>query len=216
MIAFAVALLLAPQDGPSFSCARARTPVEHAICADAALGRLDRRMADRYVAARRAFPASAREALAQDQRWFLGARDEWYENRDRWSDFPDLRGRMTDRAAFLSSIRATPSRDLVGRWRNASGVVEITRAGPNRLKVAINTANPVNARWLCDVSITGAASGGAVQGLADNDSDYRLRATVRDGVLRIEETRVSGRESYGPGYCGANGFVGGAYFRVGG
>lgn len=215
MIVLAALALLAPQAGPSFNCARAGAPVEHAICADAALGRLDRRMADRYVAVRRALPASAREALAQDQRWFLGARDEWYENRDRWSDFPDLRVRMTDRTAFLASIRTTPARGLVGRWRNAAGEVEITRAGANHVKVAINTANPVNARWLCDVSITGPLSGASVQGLADNDSDYRLRATVRDGVLRIEETRVTGRESYGPGYCGANGMVSGAYFRVG-
>ena len=62
--AFALTLVAAPQaSDPSFNCNRASTPSEHAICAEPRLGRLDRRLADRYVAVRRAMSPAQREAF---------------------------------------------------------------------------------------------------------------------------------------------------------
>lgn len=50
--AFAPSVLTAqPAEGPSFSCAKAATPVEKAICANPALAKLDRQMAAAYSAA---------------------------------------------------------------------------------------------------------------------------------------------------------------------
>ncbi|CAN5384043.1 hypothetical protein BH10PSE1_BH10PSE1_31870 [soil metagenome] len=212
----ALTLITAQSGGPSFDCEAAFEPVEDAICTDDKLSALDLRMADRYAAVRRALPAGARTALAADQRWFLGSRDEWFDNRDRWSDFPDLASRMTDRIDFLNQIDSSGAGGLTGRWRNVAGEVVIRPGRDGGLTVSISAANPVNARWVCEVNMSGRASGPAtarsVEGVADGDPAYRLKATLGNGVLRIDETRTRG--SGGPGYCGANGGVGGAYFRV--
>jgi uncharacterized protein YecT (DUF1311 family) len=49
--ALAVAAAEAEVSGPSFDCAKASTPVEHAICADAALSAFDARLAALYAEA---------------------------------------------------------------------------------------------------------------------------------------------------------------------
>ena len=43
---------LAAQEGPSFDCAKAESGAEKLICEDAGLARLDRRVAERYAAAK--------------------------------------------------------------------------------------------------------------------------------------------------------------------
>lgn len=215
MIAFlALALAAPPQDGPSFDCARAAKPVEQAICADPEWSRLDRRMAERYAAVRRVLTGPAQEALTQDQRWFLGAQEEWYENRDRWGGFPEVPDRLADRAEFLASIHPGAPTGLTGRWRNVAGVIDITPSAPGRLLVVIDAASPVNARWLCeDVRFEGPLNGRTVEGAGPGDPSYRIRATLRDGYLEIEEEPAD-PSAYGPPYCGANGRVSGPYFRV--
>lgn len=62
----------APQ--PSFDCKKAATPVEHALCADLALSRLDRDVADIYRQKQRYADANAKAALQQDQRAWLATR----------------------------------------------------------------------------------------------------------------------------------------------
>ncbi len=62
----------APQ--PSFDCKKAATPVEHALCADLALSRLDRDVADLYRTKHRSSDAGANDRLRQDQRDWLAAR----------------------------------------------------------------------------------------------------------------------------------------------
>jgi uncharacterized protein YecT (DUF1311 family) len=60
----------------SFDCARAATVVEHAICADAALARLDRQTAEAYQAAlRNAYEPTAQAKLRQEQRDWLAKRN---------------------------------------------------------------------------------------------------------------------------------------------
>jgi uncharacterized protein len=65
---------LAAATGPSFDCARARTPIERTICAHAELGALDREEARLYRIAR-VVPGRQREALLRRQREFLAARN---------------------------------------------------------------------------------------------------------------------------------------------
>jgi hypothetical protein len=214
VIAFLALALIPPQDGPSFDCARAAKPVEEAICANPEWSRMDRRMAERYAAARRTLTRPAREALTRDQRWFLGAQEEWFENRERWSGFPEVPDRLTSRAEFLASIQPGAPTSLVGRWRNVAGVVEITESAPGRLSVTIDAASPVNARWLCEgVGFEGPLRGRTVEGIGAGDPPYRIRAILRDGYLEIEEGPVD-EPAYSPPYCGANGRVSGPYFRV--
>ncbi|MEJ0026642.1 MAG: DUF3298 domain-containing protein [Rhizomicrobium sp.] len=62
----------APQ--PSFDCKKAATPVEHALCSDLALSRLDRDVADLYRSKHASSDAGANDRLRQDQRDWLAAR----------------------------------------------------------------------------------------------------------------------------------------------
>ncbi|MEJ0042016.1 MAG: DUF3298 domain-containing protein [Rhizomicrobium sp.] len=62
----------APQ--PSFDCKKAATPVEHALCSDLALSRLDRDVADLYRGKHASSDAGANDRLRQDQRDWLAAR----------------------------------------------------------------------------------------------------------------------------------------------
>ncbi|MFN4297553.1 MAG: lysozyme inhibitor LprI family protein [Brevundimonas sp.] len=204
-------LLVGALSQPSFNCDRAETGAERAICADADLSRQDRELATLYRDVRARLSPEARAALRQDQRWFLGARDQWFENRDRWDGFPTLAERMEQRSDFLASIDAG-ARGWTGRWRNAAGALTVTEEG-GRLTLAFNTAHPANARWLCDVSLTGDPVNGVIEGPADMDGNYRLSARLLGDVIRVDETLVEGR-SGPPGYCGANGFVSGSFFRV--
>ena len=215
MIALYVLALAMPQAAaPSFDCAQASTPVERSICADRRLAAQDRQVADAYARVRRSLSPAARDALARDQRWYLGARDEWFENRDRWDGFPDLSSRMTSRVAFLTSLSTMRPDTLVGRWRNVAGEVEITRMAGGRLSVAATAAQPTNARWLCEeVGFEGVPTGRSVEGMTSDDPAYRIRATLKDGYLEVEEEALT-PGSYGPPYCGANGHISGVYFRV--
>jgi uncharacterized protein YecT (DUF1311 family) len=211
-LAGVLTLFAVPQaSGPSFNCARASTLSEHAICADPALGRLDRRMADRYVAVRRALPSAAREALTRDQRWFIGSREEWQENSGRggFRDFPDLADRMSGRIDFLDSLQTRRATGLNGVWRNAAGMIEIRPDAKGQVAIDINAAHPVNARWLCNVSGTTQVNGG-VATIAAGDG-WRIRLSLEGGYLKVEELPPPGGQGVAP-YCGANGHLGTAYF----
>ncbi|MEI9995347.1 MAG: DUF3298 domain-containing protein [Rhizomicrobium sp.] len=60
----------------SFDCGKAATTIEHAICADAALARLDRQTAEAYqYAVANAYGAPAKEAVRQVQRDWIARRN---------------------------------------------------------------------------------------------------------------------------------------------
>jgi uncharacterized protein YecT (DUF1311 family) len=60
----------------SFDCARARSAIERAICADAALARLDRQVAEIYrYGMQNLYSPAEREKLRRSQRDFLATRD---------------------------------------------------------------------------------------------------------------------------------------------
>lgn len=213
-LALALSLTAGPQASqPSFDCRRASTPTEHAICADPALGRMDRALTERYVEARRAMTPAMREALTRDQRWFLGARDEWHENRTRpgFVDFPGLAERMDDRIGFLERVQTRPATHMQGTWRNAAGEIEIRTLQKGQMSVEISAANPVNARWLCEVSGRGQVGDQVIT--LDGGDGWRIRLSLDRGFLKVEEIAPGGQGGVRP-YCGANGHLGEAYFRT--
>lgn len=68
----------AGQKGPTFDCAKASGQVETLICKDEELAALDRRMAQIYAAAMKAWPASvATEQRAVQRGWIKGRNDCW-------------------------------------------------------------------------------------------------------------------------------------------
>ncbi len=74
MMALAFLQLAAATAAPSFDCAKARSEVEHAICASAAVAELDREEARLYRIAR-GVPNARRGELVARQREFLEERD---------------------------------------------------------------------------------------------------------------------------------------------
>ena len=61
----------------SFDCRKAATQIEHAICADAALARLDRQVAETYqVGLKNAYEPGAQEKLRQSQRDWVAKRNK--------------------------------------------------------------------------------------------------------------------------------------------
>jgi len=61
----------------SFDCAKAATTIEHAICGNAALARLDRQVAETYqVAIRNAYEPTAQEQVRQGQRDWIAKRNK--------------------------------------------------------------------------------------------------------------------------------------------
>jgi uncharacterized protein len=75
----------AAAEGPSFDCAKAGSEAEKAVCAESALAKLDRRLAERYRAALAAAEgldagsAEATQALKATQRGWIKGRDECWK-----------------------------------------------------------------------------------------------------------------------------------------
>lgn len=112
-----IALLQLAAAGPSFDCARARTDVERAICADAELAALDREEARIYGIAR-VVPQADRTALLKRQRDFLEGRNACPQSaapldeciRDAYlGDIGDLR-RMAELGDDNEGISSGPNR----------------------------------------------------------------------------------------------------------
>ncbi len=94
---------------PSFACATARTAIEHTICSDAALARLDRRVADDYRGWLAVVPAARADEKPQERQYRqaeqarhdaqLAAQRLWLAARDK-----DCAG--GDKACLILSYRA--------------------------------------------------------------------------------------------------------------
>jgi uncharacterized protein YecT (DUF1311 family) len=73
-LAAMTALPVRAADGPSFECRAAAAPIEHLICNDHELARLDRRLAEVFADRRGRLDPAARKALLQEQRDWLAGR----------------------------------------------------------------------------------------------------------------------------------------------
>ncbi len=102
----ASALLIASQGRagpPSFDCARAGTPTEHAICASVELSQLDSQLAAAYGAARAAASPAGRQQIKAAQVAWIGQRDACGSNAACLND------RMLRRLAELQSGGGGPA-----------------------------------------------------------------------------------------------------------
>ena len=69
-----LAVLASPATAQSFDCAKARVPLDRAICASPDLRRLDEVLAGAYAAALARDPASADAIRAAERAWARGGR----------------------------------------------------------------------------------------------------------------------------------------------
>jgi uncharacterized protein YecT (DUF1311 family) len=223
-IASALAFVLAAGLGdaaeaakPWFDCARAKSVAEKMICADPGLAAADAAIAANYAAALKRLDAPARTALAQDQQHFVSYRDriagfDQGVPKDK-QNFP-IDELMRDRAAFLASIEK-PEAGFLGSWKNVQGVVTIKSAGPGKLEIEADTANPSTGGSECNVS--GVVKTRPDLDLIDTDNDEKPTGFVyrfhRLGdALEAEESGEAKGDQSGPASCGANGHVSGVFF----
>jgi uncharacterized protein YecT (DUF1311 family) len=202
---------------PSFDCRRASTEVERAICADAQLAAADRAVARAYAGALARFAGPARAALQEEQRWFNEARELTLpgDSTDRIAVRENVLPHLEFRARQLSSMTPAPGPGLVGRWSSVMGEFTVTAASGGRVQVTGSTVAPGNARWICDIDTqTGRITGtGTSQRIVLRLDGWTITLR-RDGqMLRVSETEPPGGWSL-RSYCGANGFLEGAFFPV--
>ena len=98
----------------SFDCAKARTSVEHLICADPALSALDERLATAYKAA----SAHDGKLRAQQREWISGTRNKC-DSTACLSQAYTQRLQALDTPAAACAVRTA---DVVGHWANAAPV----------------------------------------------------------------------------------------------
>jgi uncharacterized protein YecT (DUF1311 family) len=192
---------------PSFDCTKARSVAEKMICADPGLAAADAAIAANYASALKRLDSPARKALAQDQQDFVSYRDriagfDQGVPKDK-QNFP-IDEFMRDRAAFLGSIER-PDAGFVGVWKNVEGVVTLKSAGPGKLEVGADLANPSTGGSECNVG--GVVRAQKVLELVDTDSDGKATGFVYrfhrlgDALEAEEEGQAKGDQTE-PASCG--------------
>lgn len=213
-----------PQPAPAQSappqsadCRNPTQAVERAICSTPSLGLLDRRIADRYRALLSSMDADSATALRLDQRWFISARDRAAAGLDRAELTAELTRRLSGRAAVLDSLTTSPPSGVVGRWRNLYGEITVTQWATGVLTFEADTVDPVSGRWVCDATGGGEWTGPEEATLAvtsEESARWSLTTTRKGAMLSVDERHLGGAPT--APYCGLNGMISGAYFRVAG
>jgi len=201
---------------PSFDCARARTAVEKAICADSGLAEQDASIAKHFGKARMTFDPATGKALTEDQRWFVKVRDEAYAS-PPGNDPPqkELAERLKYRDAFLSSLVLKRRQGFEGDWENLAGGISIKRQPDGSLAFDGSAAHPENGRWVCDVRGAGAVKNNAVVIETVDAEGWTLTLSRKGyGLVLSENPPAEAADAASRPYCGLNGALGGVYYPV--
>lgn len=202
-----------PASAQGADCRRASGPVETAICTTPALGGLDRQIGRQYAALIAGLDTSTAQALRQDQRAFLSARDEAGADLtgDRLRE--ELTDRLSQRAEFLASLQTGSVHNVVGRWRNLNGDINIIQWATGVLTFEAQSVDQPRHRWVCEAD--GGGEHTAVdQALFDINTDdgakWSLSVKRQGAALIVEELHPRG-DARAP-YCGSSGTIAGTYF----
>ncbi len=189
-------------------CAKAANPVARTICADADLRDLDKALARSFAAARARVDSDALRALEKDQKAFMEERGLVLEK----NGMP-LAEYLRNRIAFLDSVQSPAwGRDaaaFVGTWRNSLGEVRISRDESGQLVVGISTVSPAESAWICDIEASAAPKSGR---LSFTEDEVTVTLARRGSALVVGDQVPQG--DGGRTFCGANGYIDGAYFKV--
>jgi uncharacterized protein len=209
MSALLVSLLLcisvnaAPPEQPSFDCRKAASVSEKSICANAALSRLDFQLGRMWKTLLDDFiDAVQRTQMKQDQKM-------WMALRDRCGDDANCIDKLyRDRLSTLNGV------DPAHRF---SGVYEVKDIGSfalypigTRYLVNIQTADPRDGRWECELAGEAEASGDDLQiSVEGSVFPARLQDTKTLVVPNTDSVSAASRK-----FCGLNGTFAFSYLRV--
>jgi uncharacterized protein len=209
MSALLVSLLLsisvnaASHEQPSFDCRKAASLSEKTICANAALSRLDLQLGRIWKTLLDAFSDSVQKTqMKQDQ-------TTWIALRERCGDDANCIGKLYRNR--LSTLNGT---DPAHRF---SGVYEVKDTGSfgvypigNRYLVSIQTADPSQGRWTCELTGEAESSGDDLEiSVEGSVFQVRLRDTETLVVSNTDSVSAASRQ-----FCGLNGTFAFSYHRV--
>jgi uncharacterized protein len=193
---------------PPLDCAKAKTPVATAICADTALIELDKGLTKAFMAARARVDSDALKSLEKDQKAFLDERAMVLEKKEMPLD-AYLRGRI----AFLDTVESPrwgrEAGAFLGTWRNSLGEVRITQDAGGQLVIGISTVSPAESKWICDIEAAAPVKSGKLQFTED---EVTVTLSRRGSALVVGDQLPQG--DGGRSFCAANGYIDGAYFKV--
>ena len=203
-----VALTLPAMAQTAPDCAKLTAPVDRAICADPALGDLDKALRLSFTKARARVDSDALKALEKDQKDFLAERAMVFENRSM-----PLESYMKNRLSFLDGLENPAwSRDataFLGIWRNSLGEVRISKDDAGKLVVAISTLSPAESKWICDIEGSGIPRNGKLE---FSEDEVKITVSRRGSALVVGDQLPQG--DGGRPFCGANGYIDGAFFKM--
>ncbi len=222
---FAIAAVLAagpamaagPKARPSFDCAKARSGVERAICADPALARHDRDIAQVYRVKLAAFEPVAAAALKQDQHDFLAVRDGLFEEIEQglatYAVPDNLAELMQERLKFLRRLDTAPRKGVTGDWAMLNGTLEVMPSGEDAIDISLVASEPLRARWVCEIGEETVRNGDTATVRGEHGAQLRFH---RDGAVMVvdESFPTAGGNEGRSLYCGRNGSAAGRYLPV--
>lgn len=202
---------------PSFNCAKASTPVEKSLCGNTVLGDQDAAIAEQYKAVRDKLDAEAAKSLTADQRYYVGVRDNIYDEPFTGSTpFKEIATSMRSRLAFLKAINPQPPAGFVGKWKNIEGEIEITQAADGQFSVAANSNQPYRGNWVCDLSGKAVVDGDTLKVTYQDGPPWVVTLTRRGAVLvtRVIPPAGTPDDGSGPPFCGRKGSLKGDWFAT--
>lgn len=178
------------------------------LARDAELSDLVRRTWDRLVELKGELPEAASRTLTEDQARFerslrrdlmLDRRAEVASDEDRET----LRSRLSYRLEWLTGLETAPA-GLAGLWRNATGRVSVTPAGPGEFHIEADRVDIDYLGWTCEFAGLGRTTGPDV---LENSGDPPLRLSLAGGLLIVEQDPSAN-------VCGGGASLSGVYFST--
>jgi len=172
----------------SFDCNLAATTVEKTICADAALSKLDRQMADAFRNARKSTTKSKSASILADQRYWIGQRNACSSDRRCLTDS------MRKRIADLNAPTADQTAGLTGLYCNDTGVMGLQEQGQNlRFDFLFFSGN-----FACGTQTLTAQRSGS--GWSSSYNGCRMTLTKEGGAMVVRSDTINTCKAL---YCGA-------------
>tara|TARA_R110002072_G_scaffold172842_1_gene327333 strand:+ start:483 stop:1157 length:675 start_codon:yes stop_codon:yes gene_type:complete len=176
----------------SFDCNLAATTVEKTICADAALSKLDRQMADVFRSARRSASESRSASILADQRSWIGQRNTCS------SDRRCLLDSMQNRIAALKAPSSVQTAGLTGLYCNNSGIMGLQEQGQNlRFDFMF-----FSGEHSCGTETLTAQRSG--RGWSSSHNGCRMTLTQEGGSMIVRSDTVDACQAL---YCGARAVI---------
>lgn len=191
---------------PSFDCRKAATKTEKSICANENLANIDKNLAKIW----KSFLYEFDEITYKDQ--LKKEQSLWIKLRNKCNDdVKCIEKTYQQRIDLLSGKQS--QRQFAGQFevaKEGAGGITIYPVEDGSYLVRIQTVEPVNARWVCDITGKAAAKGSLLTITVDNKS---FPAFLKGpGLLEIPAIKeVYSVES---DYCGWNGNIAYDYLRV--